>query len=113
MILRLFQRNLHTLSAKFKETKLPSVQELLENAASFEDIRPASEADQWSTLPFIEGTYLKRDQGSKRINPSIDPKDTTIILFPGQGAQYVGMAKNLVKIPEARDIFELASHVLK
>ncbi|XP_022213750.2 probable malonyl-CoA-acyl carrier protein transacylase, mitochondrial [Drosophila obscura] len=45
--------------------------------------------------------------------PAIDPKETSVMLFPGQGTQYVGMAKDLLRFPGARQIFELANHVLK
>ncbi|XP_075161864.1 malonyl-CoA-acyl carrier protein transacylase beg [Haematobia irritans] len=41
-----------------------------------------------------------------------NPKETSIILFPGQGTQYVGMASKLMRFPEARRIFELANDVL-
>lgn len=46
------------------------------------------------------------------VRPKIDPKETSIILFPGQGTQYVGMASKLMRFPEARRIFELANEVL-
>ncbi|XP_005187564.1 probable malonyl-CoA-acyl carrier protein transacylase, mitochondrial [Musca domestica] len=46
------------------------------------------------------------------VRPKIDPKETSIILFPGQGTQYVGMASKLIRFPEARRIFELANEVL-
>ncbi|XP_023164734.2 probable malonyl-CoA-acyl carrier protein transacylase, mitochondrial [Drosophila hydei] len=45
--------------------------------------------------------------------PAIDPKETSVVLFPGQGTQYVGMAKDLLRFPGARRIFELANDVLK
>lgn len=48
-----------------------------------------------------------------KVRPSIDPKETSVILFPGQGTQYVGMAKELMRFPQARSIFELANEVLK
>jgi [acyl-carrier-protein] S-malonyltransferase len=60
----------------------------------------------------IKGAVPKRDQAGKAFRSKTDPRETSIILFPGQGAQFVGMAKNLIKIPEARDMFELASDVL-
>ncbi|XP_068142812.1 probable malonyl-CoA-acyl carrier protein transacylase, mitochondrial [Drosophila tropicalis] len=48
-----------------------------------------------------------------RQRPTINPKDTSVMLFPGQGTQYVGMAKDLLKFPGARRIFQLANEVLK
>lgn len=37
----------------------------------------------------------------------------TIVLFPGQGSQFVGMAKSLVNIPDAKQLFDKASEILK
>jgi [acyl-carrier-protein] S-malonyltransferase len=43
----------------------------------------------------------------------VDEKGGVAILFPGQGAQYVGMGKDLHnKCPEARRVFERANEVL-
>lgn len=52
---------------------------------------------------------LENDVNERR---AIDPKETSIILFPGQGSQYVGMAAQLMRFPSARSIFELANEVL-
>jgi [acyl-carrier-protein] S-malonyltransferase len=42
-----------------------------------------------------------------------DWKATTTFLFPGQGAQYVGMAGQLVKdVPKAKELFDTAADVL-
>ncbi|XP_016966255.1 probable malonyl-CoA-acyl carrier protein transacylase, mitochondrial [Drosophila biarmipes] len=49
----------------------------------------------------------------QRSRPTIDPKETSVVLFPGQGTQYVGMGKELLRFPGARRIFELANEVLK
>ena len=46
------------------------------------------------------------------VRHKIDPKETSIVLFPGQGTQYVGMASKLMRFPEARRIFEVANEVL-
>lgn len=88
------------------------VKDLLENAVTGSEIQ--NEQDSWSTSPYTEGTIFNRyrDQSKKSKRSGRDPSETTIVLFPGQGAQYVGMAKSLVRIPEARDMFELASSVL-
>lgn len=109
---RIFKRHLRTFSVLRCEQK-SKAQKLLEDAASFQDIKPATPEDEWSTLPYPEGTALKRDQGAKAIRPNVDPRETSIVLFPGQGSQYVGMAQELLKFPGARDIFELANHILK
>lgn len=114
MLHRIVRRALHTNVCAWKDVKSSTslVKDLLENSATFEDIKPAQENDKWATMPYAEGSFIKRDQRSKSLRPKIDPKETSIILFPGQGAQYVGMSKNLVKYPDARDIYDLASEVL-
>lgn len=95
------------------EDRQTIIKELLDNSATFNDVKPATEEDTWATLPYAEGTRINRDQSKKAFRPKIDPKQTSIILFPGQGSQYVGMAKDIVRFPAARDIFELANSVLK
>lgn len=72
------------------------------------------EKEEWSTSPYPERTIFsrERDQGKKFFRPKKDPRKTSIILFPGQGAQYVGMGHDLVKIPDAKDMYDLASEVL-
>lgn len=114
-LLRSISRQFRTKSCLRAATddKSGSVKELLDNAATFEDINNETPDNDWATLPYPEGTHLRRDQSKKALRPKTDPKETSIILFPGQGAQYVGMAAGLVKFPGARDIFELASDVLK
>lgn len=37
----------------------------------------------------------------------------SIIVFPGQGSQFVGMAQKLLQVPKVNRMFELASHVFK
>lgn len=44
--------------------------------------------------------------------PEMVPDNPSVILFPGQGSQYVGMAKAYVDIPEAKSLFDIASDVL-
>lgn len=42
----------------------------------------------------------------------VDPSTTSIILFPGQGAQFIGMGKQLQEYKEAMDLFTIASEIL-
>lgn len=37
----------------------------------------------------------------------------SIIVFPGQGSQFVGMGQKLLNIPKVSRMFELANHVFK
>lgn len=57
--------------------------------------------------------FLRQSQGLHAFRPDECPDNPTIILFPGQGSQFVGMAKSLVDIPEAKDMFDIASDVLR
>ncbi|XP_016985223.1 probable malonyl-CoA-acyl carrier protein transacylase, mitochondrial [Drosophila rhopaloa] len=84
--------------------------------------RWSSDAAKASTeASALEGNAEKRQQLlnelaeplEQRSRPSIDPKETAVMLFPGQGTQYVGMGKDLLRFPGARRIFELANEVLK
>ncbi|XP_055382650.1 probable malonyl-CoA-acyl carrier protein transacylase, mitochondrial [Condylostylus longicornis] len=109
---KLFSRNIHRTSLFQCDNKSEKIKSLLESAVIGSDIKPTSPENQWSTLPYAEGTVLKRDQKLKSIRPARDPRECSIILFPGQGSQYVGMGKNLLSCPGSRDIFELANQVL-
>ena len=83
---------------------------LLDDSASFDDVKAQNITQQWVTLPYGQDAKI-RNEGPVR--SSQDPRDTSIILFPGQGNQYVGMAKDLLKFPIVKDLFELANYVLK
>ncbi|XP_060535054.1 probable malonyl-CoA-acyl carrier protein transacylase, mitochondrial [Cylas formicarius] len=85
---------------------------LLDESASFNDVKTRHPEQQWATLPYRDGTCVRR-QGAFFYGDKKDPRDVSIILFPGQGSQYVGMAKDLLKFPLAKDLFELASYILK
>ena len=41
-----------------------------------------------------------------------NPEDTTALLFPGQGSQYVGMIDDLLQYPNVKDMFDVASDIL-
>lgn len=57
--------------------------------------------------------FLRQSQGQHAFRPLECPENPTIILFPGQGSQFVGMAKSLVDIPDAKDLFDIASDILR
>ncbi|RZC22674.1 malonyl-CoA-acyl carrier protein transacylase, mitochondrial, partial [Asbolus verrucosus] len=96
--------------SKPKESPL---KKLLDDAASFEDFHIQNQEQQWATLPYPEGTKIRKQGDYFVTKPKQDPRDMSVILFPGQGSQFVGMAKDLMKFPMARDLFELANYILK
>lgn len=66
----------------------------------------------WESDPYKGYPVKSRDQSDLAVRPNVDPNDTSILLFPGQGSQFVGMGKDLLKFPIVRDLFEAANEVL-
>ncbi|XP_044763518.1 probable malonyl-CoA-acyl carrier protein transacylase, mitochondrial [Coccinella septempunctata] len=97
---------------KNNDSKSSPLKGLLDNAASFNDLNPSCPEQEWATLPYLEGTKIRK-QGEFFRKEKHDARETSIILFPGQGTQYVGMTKNLMKFPIVQDLFELANYILK
>lgn len=106
------RRKLHK-TVSLRDEKPPQeespLKKLLADSASFSDL---NREQQWATLPYA-ATAKIRKQGDFYKKHKKDPRDATIILFPGQGSQYVGMGKCLLHYPMVKDLFELASYVLK
>lgn len=98
-----------------RESRDRILKDLLESSSAFVDTKPQHDQDKWATLPYVDGTIMtERSRDELDIGrPRIDPRDTSIILFPGDGAQFVGMAKSIDSVPAAKDIFDYASEVLK
>ncbi|KAG7176258.1 malonyl-CoA-acyl carrier protein transacylase-like, partial [Homarus americanus] len=88
-----------------------SPKQLLENAASYED-SPLSPDDVWTQGPYPHHSNYKQSQAKNSKRPKVDPRETSIVLFPGQGAQYVGMGKELLKFPNVQEMYECASQIL-
>ncbi|KAK9499300.1 hypothetical protein O3M35_002356 [Rhynocoris fuscipes] len=91
--------------------KRKDVKSLLDDAATFEDDIKKEGVDEWSTSPYPKGTE-NRSQAHRSLRPKVNPSETSVILFPGQGTQYVGMGSELLKFPIVRDLFEEANSVL-
>lgn len=54
----------------------------------------------------------KMYQAQHSFRPRKDPTTTSIILFPGQGSQYVGMGEKLLFYPGVPKLYEMASDIL-
>lgn len=55
---------------------------------------------------------IKHVRPDKKTKIKVDPKDTTVVLFPGQGSQFVGMGSTVCDIPNVKHLFEVAEMVL-
>ncbi len=113
MLQRTLLRRFHTGLCSHTGSKSTVIKNLLDNSATYEDLKDNTPENEWSTLPYPEGSVVRHEQFNESVRPKQDPRDVSIILFPGQGAHHVGMCKNLIKFPGARDIFAMANDVLK
>lgn len=108
------ETNFKSILRLFSEDNKPKgkspLKALLEDAASFEDLSTTN-VQQWATLPYPQEAKIRK-QGDFFRKPKGDPRDASVMLFPGQGCQFLGMGKDLLKFPMAKDLFELANYVL-
>lgn len=51
-------------------------------------------------------------EAAKSTVPKINPSLTSVVLFPGQGSQFVGMGKKLLPFPGVKDMYDEASSIL-
>ncbi|XP_031715077.1 malonyl-CoA-acyl carrier protein transacylase, mitochondrial [Anarrhichthys ocellatus] len=49
---------------------------------------------------------------SEERRPAKDPSGCSVLLFPGQGSQFVGMGRGLVKYPNVKEMFSAAQKIL-
>lgn len=87
------------------------------NRNYLKNILPSLYRNVWSdsrseTSDGINFDLNRQDQTRKSRNQKDDPENTTFIFFPGQGAQYVGMAKDLLKYRAVKDMFGIANEIL-
>lgn len=94
----------HSRGARDEESPL---RRLLDGASSFAeaDVADANPELRWATQPYAHRPAPTPPE-------QVDPRETSVLLFPGQGAQHVGMGKRLVDYPAARELYDLASEVV-
>ncbi|OWA50430.1 putative malonyl-CoA-acyl carrier protein transacylase, mitochondrial [Hypsibius exemplaris] len=88
----------------------PQLQQLLDNSDRLtqDDNSPTPSSAAQPEQPF----HRERDQAKKVPRPKIDSKRTSVILFPGQGSQFVGMGAKLLEYPNVREIYDVAGEIL-
>ncbi|XP_050422255.1 probable malonyl-CoA-acyl carrier protein transacylase, mitochondrial [Adelges cooleyi] len=99
-----------------KSERQSNVEKLLEDATVAEESTVDGDTEQWSTSPYPKGAYIPHEnqsQAQHALRPKVDPRETSILMFPGQGSQCVGMGKNLQVFPQVKDMFDVASEILK
>lgn len=78
---------------------------LLRDASAHSEVGAAAEGElQWATQPYASAPGAEA--------PRSDPAEAAVLLFPGQGAQFVGMGRRLQDTPAAMDLYNLASSVV-
>lgn len=105
-----------TVKAKFcsKKSVLPKdfrdenkISELLENSSP---LKRLNENSSWATSPYPKGTFFQNETDEKFLN--VDVESLSVIMFPGQGTQHVGMGSDLIRYPIVQDMFASAGEVL-
>lgn len=99
--------------SRLKCTKAPKetpLRRLLDDASSFgeSEVEAAEPEMRWATQPYPARIKGRPDP----VQPRVDPRETTVLLFPGQGSQQVGMGRALQNFPAAKQLYELASNIV-
>jgi hypothetical protein len=95
------------------------IRKMQEKQASFESRQ--ADGSQEPDLEFpsdvsdhqeINSHAAKQNPANFAYRPKIDPSETSLILFPGQGSQFVGMGAKLLDYPNVINMFDTARHIL-
>ena len=95
------------IKSQFEENNLEDIEKLLEESKSGE---VESEPEFPSDLRQFQ-EWRQQENNAMR-PPRVDPQETSILLFPGQGSQFVGMGKSLLPYPNVEEIYNVASEIL-
>ncbi|CAL4163243.1 unnamed protein product, partial [Meganyctiphanes norvegica] len=101
-----------TVEKKDVEYEDEKPRDLLNNAVSFKAESPIGPDDVWTQGPYPHNSNYRQSQAKHSHRPAVAPESTSIVLFPGQGNQFVGMGKDLLEYPNVQEMFEAASAIL-
>lgn len=74
-----------------------------ERAASLSELLQSSVGD---------GEPGEEEEAAEARREGRSPREGAVLLFPGQGSQFVGMGRGLLRYPGVRDMYRLAEKVL-
>ena len=96
------------------DSTFESIKSALSGKSLNQLLRDASNETQTNHLTEsnLNEEVMKRDQKRHSFRPKIEPEDTTVILFPGQGSQFVGMGYNVIDSPNVKQMFTIAKQIL-
>jgi len=84
----------------------PPVEELLRDSVATEDETPLHQG------PTERRKKPRSPPKPPSLTPGTDLSDKSVIMFPGQGAQFVGMGKEVLGVPSVRELYDEASQIL-
>eukprot|EP00092_Neocalanus_flemingeri_P012969 GFUD01013973.1.p1 GENE.GFUD01013973.1~~GFUD01013973.1.p1 ORF type:complete len:397 (+),score=87.30 GFUD01013973.1:57-1247(+) len=79
--------------------------DLLKNSITTEDDQP----DQLGPSKKRKPRHPPKPPSTE---PGVDLSGSSVLLFPGQGAQFVGMGAKLLEIPSVKELYDEASQIL-
>jgi len=82
-----------------------NIAQMLAEAATYSDAKDTS----WATSAYPAGAPTSIE---KEARTPIDPLETCVLLFPGQGTLKVGAVKKYLHFPQAKELFEIANEIL-
>ena len=83
----------------------PPVSPLLRDSVSSDDEHPLDLGPKVRKKP-------RHPQKPASMEPGVNLSHRSVLLFPGQGSQFVGMGKKLLEVPTVRELYAEASQIL-
>ena len=108
---------------ELQKISLPALATHLKDAASYAEFH-SDEQVAWPSSSFHQSeseVLLQQARAKKQLRAlsteahmSIknDDRNNSVILFPGQGAQFVGMGSKLIHLPNVKELYDSASEIL-
>ncbi|KAM8740772.1 malonyl-CoA-acyl carrier protein transacylase, mitochondrial [Acanthopagrus schlegelii] len=87
--------------------KVRSLVSLSRRLSASQPASPNGDPENPALLPDIA-----QPEEGRQLRPRKDPSNRSVLLFPGQGSQFVGMGRGLLKYPNVKEMFTAARKIL-